>query len=93
MSQDDINRGLSSSDEYNQSFKPYFELHARDNQFYDYAVNESSLGYSSDFSDNEAPDFTKYYQNLIGDSDRESLLSLNEDWHGEPHVPILMDLE
>lgn len=43
FSQDDIYQSLNSSVDYNQ--------------YYDYAVNESSLGYASDYSDNEAPDF------------------------------------
>ena len=45
--QEDLNLSLNSSVNYGQ--------------YYDYAVNESSLGYTSDFSDNEAPDFLKYF--------------------------------
>ena len=66
FSQDDINRNLNSSVDYGQ--------------YYDYAVNESSLGYASEYSDNEVPDFLNYFQNL-------------QAQNGEPHMPIMVNAE
>ena len=45
------NRGLNSSLNSSVDY----------GQYYDYAVNESSLGYASDYSDNESPDFLSYF--------------------------------
>ena len=76
MSQDDIHRGY-----HPQHHGDYAHM-------YDSYVNESSLGYASDYSDNETPDFLTYFQNLQ-QSDRSDAEPLN----GEPHVPLMVNEE